>query len=243
MSALTSPGPQRHRPTVPLLVDAVRDVRRPAAGDGARLDPRQLARDERADLADLLAGLPPERWDAPTLCEQWSVRDVVAHVVSYEGLGVGDLARRFVEGRFSLDRINGAGVARLRDRPPEQLLALLRQHLWPTGLTAGFGGRIALVDGIIHAQDVRRALDLPRTVPPERLRVALPFALLAPPIGAAWRARGLRLRATDLAWVAGSGPEVRGPAEALLMAVAGRRGVTAELAGSGRTVLAARIGD
>lgn len=228
---------------MPLLVDALRDVGRPASGDNPRLDPMQLARDERADLADLLAELPSEHWDAPTLCDRWAVRDVVAHVISYEGLGVSDLARRLVEGRFTLARTNGAGVARLRDASPEQLLALLRQQLRPTGLTAGFGGRIALVDGIIHAQDIRRALDLPRAVPAERLRVALPFAVLAPPIGAAWRARGLRLRATDLDWAAGSGREVRGPAEALLMAVAGRRGATAELAGPGRPVLAARTGD
>ncbi|MDP9435616.1 MAG: DinB family protein, partial [Actinomycetota bacterium] len=38
-------------------------------------------------------------------------------------------------------------------------------------------------------------------------------------------------------------PEVRGPAEPLLMAISGRRGITAELSGPGRDVLAARLGD
>ena len=46
-----------------------------------------LARDERADLADFLATLTPEQWDAPTLCTLWRVRDVVAHMFSYEDLG------------------------------------------------------------------------------------------------------------------------------------------------------------
>jgi hypothetical protein len=48
-----------------------------------------LARQERRDLADLLATLTPERWDAPSLRTQWRVRDVVAHVFSYDILSTG----------------------------------------------------------------------------------------------------------------------------------------------------------
>jgi hypothetical protein len=48
--------------------------------------------------------------------------------------------------------------------------------------------------------------------------------------------------ATDLDWTSGRGPKVRGTAEALLMAVAGRRGIAAELSGPGRDRLARRLG-
>ncbi len=37
-----------------------------------------MAHDERADLADLLETLSPEQWEHPSLCEGWTVRDVVA---------------------------------------------------------------------------------------------------------------------------------------------------------------------
>lgn len=58
----------------------------------------------------------------------------------------------------------------------------------------------------------------------------------------AWRiTRGLRLVATDLEWSHGKGPVVNGPAESLLMAVAGRRSVLSELGGPGQPTLAARI--
>ena len=201
---------------------------------------RDLARAERADLAAFLAALPPDQWDAPTLCEDWSVREVVAHVVSYEHLGPARLAARFARGRLSFDRANAAGLAELPERSPDRLLGLLRAAADPRGLTARFGGRIALVDGMIHHQDIRRALGAPRDIPPERLRAALPFARWAPPIGAWWRARGLRLVATDLSWSAGRGPEVRGPAETLLLAIAGRSSVAAELTGPGVPVLVAR---
>jgi uncharacterized protein (TIGR03083 family) len=201
-----------------------------------------LARAERADLLAFLTGLTPQQWDAPTLCEGWRVRDVVAHMISYEGLPGRELVRRFARGRFRLAGVNAVGVAEMRDARPDALLARLAQHLEPNGLTTGFGGRVALLDAVIHQQDIRRPLGIPRTIPAERLVPALSFARFAPPIGAFWRARGLRLVATDLGWSDGRGPEVQGPGEALLMAIAGRRGVVEELTGPGRATLASRIG-
>ena len=201
-----------------------------------------LARAERADLLEFLTGLTAQQWDAPTLCAGWRVRDVVAHMISYEGLPGLELVRRFAKGRFRLAGINAVGVGEMRDARPDELLALLEQRLEPNGLTTGFGGRVALLDALIHQQDIRRPLGIPRTVPAERLVPALSFARFAPPIGAFWRARGLRLVATDLGWSAGRGPEVTGPGEALLLAIAGRRGVVEELTGPGQATLAARIG-
>ena len=119
---------------------------------------------------------------------------------------------------------------------------MLRAHLEPRGLLAALGGRPALTEGVIHHQDVRRALGQPRAVPQERLLVALRWALLGPDIGGLWRIRGVRVTAIDLGFSAGIGPEVRGAAEALLMSIAGRRGVAAELSGPGRRKLAASIG-
>ena len=43
-------------------------------------------------------------------------------------------------------------------------------------------------------------------------------------------------------WAAGLGPEVRGPGEAVLMAIAGRRGVAHELSGPGAERLVKRLG-
>jgi uncharacterized protein (TIGR03083 family) len=201
-----------------------------------------LASAERADLAAFLDTLTPEEWDAPTLCTRWRVRDVVAHVISYDHLDRRGLAARFAKGRFHPDRVNEVGVTELRDRSPAELLALLRERLEPRGLTAGFGGRIALADGLIHHQDIRRPLGRTRRIPAERMRETLGFARAAPPIRGFWRARGLRLVATDVDWAAGKGPEVRGPAEPLLLAIAGRRGVVQELSGAGQPTLARRIG-
>ncbi len=206
-------------------------------------DPKQLARAERADLAELLDGLSAEQWNAPTLCSRWRVRDVVAHVISYDDLGVRGLAGRFAAGRFVPDQVNEVGVRRYASLTPDELLVELRAHLEPAGLTAAFGGRIGLVDGLIHHQDIRRALGLPRDVPAERLAAALPFARIAPPIRAFSRARGLRLVATDVGWDDGRGPVLEGPAEPLLMAIAGRGDAVDELSGPGKATLVKRLAD
>ena len=96
---------------------------------------------------------------------------------------------------------------------------------------------------MIHQQDIHRPLGIPRVIPADRLAPALDFARTAPAIGAFWRIRGLRLLATDLDWAAGHGPEVHGAGEALLLAIAGRRGITDELNGPGRHTIARRIGN
>ncbi len=204
------------------------------------VDATGLARAERADLAALLATLTPAQWDTSSLCTRWRVRDVVAHLFSYEDLGVAGLIGRFLRGGLRPDRVNAIGVAAYAHHSTDDLLALVNDHLQPRGLTAGFGGRIALVDGLIHHQDIRRPLGLPRDIPADRMLHALPFACTAPTIGAAKRIRGLTLTATDLDWTTGHGPAVEGPAEALLMTIAGRRGTVHELSGPGQATLATR---
>lgn len=96
-----------------------------------------MARAERADLADFLATLAPRDWEAPSLCARWSVKDVVAHVISYEELGALGLVKRFAKGLVV--RANQVGVDEFSHLTPQQLLEFLRNHLEPRGLTAGFG--------------------------------------------------------------------------------------------------------
>jgi uncharacterized protein (TIGR03083 family) len=207
----------------------------------------QLAAAERRELADYLETLNPEQWQAPSLCAEWTVHDVAAHVTSYDVLSWPETARRAVKGRLTgrrgPDGSNALGVEASRRRSPEELVALLREHAEPRGVTALFGGAIALTDGVIHQQDIRRPLGDPRDIPHDRLRTALSFSLRAPVLPSRRNARGLRLVATDVGWTHGEGAEVRGPGEALLMAVAGRTVALPELSGAGVETLRDRVTD
>ncbi len=208
----------------------------------SRFSVAALVVDERRDWASFLRTLSEAQWDRPSLCAGWTVRDVVAHAVSYEEAGPLTVVARFARGGF---RLSGANAVGLRDRGQVSgavLVDELERNLRPRGITRMFGSRIALLDAVVHHQDIRRPLGLPRPIPAERLVPCLNFARVAPPIAAYPRIRGLRMIATDLDWSAGHGPSVNGPAESLLMAIAGRRTSYDDLHGPGTATLLSRIG-
>lgn len=204
-------------------------------------DLMRLAQEERADILALLQQLAPRQWATTSLCSAWTVRDVAAHIVSYDELSHLGLVGTFLRGGPSVAKVNEVALRKYADLDPAGVIDLVSRTQRPRGLTAGFGGGIALTDGTIHHQDIRRALRLPRMIPPARLTRVLDFALGAPTLPAKKNAKGLKLVATDLDWTAGDGKLVEGPAEALLMALAGRPDALADLAGHGLSTLRRRV--
>ncbi|MCG7606219.1 MULTISPECIES: maleylpyruvate isomerase family mycothiol-dependent enzyme [Mycobacterium] len=200
-----------------------------------------LARKERQEFADLLDALSPRQWQAPTLCANWTVRDVAAHTIAYLGQTRLQLTAAMLAARGQVNRINDRALRANAGSGPDELRYLMRAGADPSGAGALYGCRVALIECVIHQQDIRRPLSLPRLIPADALLACLTFARVSPVIGGARRTRGLRLVATDLDWSAGRGPEVHGPGEALLLAMTGRiHAVTSELGGPGLARLNAR---
>lgn len=206
-----------------------------------KIDRKQLAADERCDFADFLETLSTEQWSGPTLCADWNVRDVVAHVISYEDAGPLALASAFLRSGFRPARVNERRRNLYADHAPERLIEFLRSHPFPHGLTAGAGGGIGLSDCLIHHQDIRRPLGQPREIPAMRVSEALDVVLKAPVLPARRNAKGLHLQATDLDWSIGTGPTIAGPGEAILLALTGRAVALAELEGNGINTLRQRL--
>lgn len=206
-----------------------------------RPDLMTYAEEERTELLALLRSLTTPQWETQSLCTRWRVRDVALHVVSYEELSRPQLVGVFLRGGLRVSSVNAVALNRYADLEPNSIIDLLEDNLRPRGLTSGFGGGIALTDGTIHHQDIRRALGLPRTIPASRLAAVLDFAISAPTLPAKRNIKGLKLVATDVDWSTGQGPEVTGPGEALLMAAAGRPAALHELDGPGLPQLTSRI--
>jgi uncharacterized protein (TIGR03083 family) len=210
---------------------------------GSSVDHRRLHDDEDADLAAYLRTLEPADWERPSLCEGWRVRDVVGHILYGNELKLWTLPWKLARHGFSSDRSGKAGsIDRAQGRSPEDLVAdFERRDAW-AGTCRVFPPRLVLLDRLTHHQDIRRALGHPRTVPEDRLRACLDATPgLGSVFGAKRRVKGLRLEATDLDWSHGEGPLVRGPGEALLMAMLGRGQAVADLEGPGLTTFAARM--
>jgi uncharacterized protein (TIGR03083 family) len=98
-----------------------------------------------------------------------------------------------------------------------------------------------LADTIIHGQDIRRPLGITRDFGEDTLRRVADLLIDSNfNCQSKKRAAGLRLEATDIAWSSGSGAVLRGPLEALIMAMAGRKAALADLRGDGVATLAGR---
>jgi len=191
---------------------------------------------ERGEQADLLATLRPEQWDAPTLCDGWRVREVVAHTTTPFRTSLGRSLLELVKARGDVNRM--ADRCARRDAlmlPPEKLLASLRDNVAHPWTPPGGGVHGALAHEVIHGLDITVGLGLDRLVPPER--VAMVLTGMRPKNIAFFGAdlAGVELRATDLDWSHGTGTPLRGPAQDLLLVLCGRRLPPGRLTGEAAT--------
>src|SRR5688500_13041880 len=136
-------------------------------------DIRAAVAAERRDQAELLSDLIAEQWHAPSLCEGWTVKHVVAHTT----LPVRASATRVVlEMLTSAGRFNRPSdrVARKDARlPVSDLLNALKNNIDHPWTPPGGGPAGALSHDVIHGLDITVALGLDRRVPLDRLRIVL----------------------------------------------------------------------
>jgi uncharacterized protein (TIGR03083 family) len=201
---------------------------------------------ERSELADLTDALTPEQWDAPSLCTAWKVRDVVAHVTEGATLTTPKALATVARYGFRINKMLNDEAIKDGAAPTGQLRSDWRATIGMRRTPPGVKAPGALADEVIHHQDIRRALGIPRQIPSDRLRVVLDetAGTSASFLPARRRIKGLHLVATDSDWTGGDadGAEVTGPGEALLMAMAGRTAALDDLSGPGVDALRARMG-
>ncbi|MGY1802375.1 maleylpyruvate isomerase family mycothiol-dependent enzyme [Blastococcus sp. SYSU D00922] len=190
----------------------------------------------RRELADLLDGATEADRDRPSLCGEWRVRDVAAHVaLTPQSPGVLRIVGMGIRARGDFDALNRDLAVQHADRPGADLVAELRRLAASRSKPAITTLDNLLFDTLVHVQDV--AVPLGRTVvmPPAAAREGAERVWrMGWPFWARRRLRGLRLSATDVDWAAGEGAEVRGPVRALLLLLTGRTGAALpELTGPG----------
>jgi uncharacterized protein (TIGR03083 family) len=173
-------------------------------------------------LAALLAAAPADTWDAPSLCEKWLVRHVIAHVT---------MPARLTPERFGAEMAAAGGdftvlsdtvAARDASLPLAELLDQLRSpglHAWqpPGGGAAG-----ALSHAVIHSLDVTIALDRPAAAPREAVMAVLDQLTAADGTWFGIDLTDVRLEATDTAWSWGRGRLVRADSGSLVALLSGR---------------------
>lgn len=203
-----------------------------------------LATRNRLLAADMFAGLDEAQWATPSLCAGWTVREVCAHLVPPAGgFRLLSLVRDVVRFRGDLARMVDVTTRQRAVAPTEELVADLRDRAGEQLTVPVVGVHGPMVDTAIHLRDAARPLGLDVSPPPEDWRPVLDFLLTGPAergfVGVG-RTAGLRLEATDTDWSHGAGETVRGAAEAVALAVAGRTVAYDDLDGPGVEVLRGR---
>ena len=189
---------------------------------------------ERAALIEDLEHLGDAQWEQPSLCDGWTVHDVVAHMVDTARTTRLSFVVDMVRTRFDFDRQNALGLERGRGATPRQTLELLREV---ASLTSTPPAPLVtrLVEEVLHGEDIRRPLGQTRSYPREAVVRCLRYlARTAATFGGAKeRIAGIRLTATDVDVSIGDGLEISGTALAMLLAISGRRVALDELDGPG----------
>jgi uncharacterized protein (TIGR03083 family) len=203
-------------------------------------DVRVAIDDHRTRTADLLEMLRDEEWQQNSLCDGWTVRDVAAHLTLQQI----DVRQAITMLPFVLRHPGGmnavihysakAKAATPTDRLVREIRAMIGSRKHNIGLTP----REPLIDILVHGQDIAIPLGRTLRISPEAAAEAATYVLS---YGKGWKSRvfqqsrfsGSHLRATDVDWSTGTGPEIRAPMATLLLILAGRDIGLGQLSGDG----------
>jgi uncharacterized protein (TIGR03083 family) len=203
--------------------------------------PWPLIHAERKALAGDLQQLPETQWATQSLCADWTVRDTLAHMTATAKMTPPRFFGKFIASGFRFNALSAKDVAAEQGTSGADALArftaMLDATTHPPGPVEAMVGEV-----VVHGEDIRRPLGIRHRYSDEALTRTVDFYrgsnLL---IGAKRRADGLRLRADDINWTAGNGPEVMGPLVSIILAITGRRVGLDDLSGEGLATLRGRV--
>jgi uncharacterized protein (TIGR03083 family) len=173
-------------------------------------------------LADLLAAAPVETWDAPSLCDKWLVRHVIAHVTMPARLTPEQFGAEMAAARGDFNLLSDTVAARDASLPVADLLDQLRSSVLHAWKPPGGGAAGALSHAVIHSLDVTIALDRPAVAPEEATTTVLDQLTASNGSWFGIDLTGVRLEAADTDWGWGSGQLVRADSGSLVALLSGR---------------------
>ncbi|WP_282006908.1 maleylpyruvate isomerase family mycothiol-dependent enzyme [Propioniciclava sinopodophylli] len=202
-----------------------------------------LVDDQRRRTIALLESLSPADWDAPSLCTDWTVKDLVGHLAwqraASSASSLPGTIAAMLRARGSMDAaISDLATRWAAGRSADALVAEVRQLPGHHRIVIGTTVANHLIDAIVHHHDIALALGRGLDADPAAAAVAadstwsLPKGFTLP---VTRRLVAFRWRATDTNWDLGEGPLVEGPMVAIECALMGRAAAGAHLSGPGLT--------
>lgn len=107
-----------------------------------------------------LESVRPEDWGLQSLCSEWRVRDVVAHVALIPTVSLRRMFPILLRCGFHVDRAISRDARTTGVRPPAELLEMFRGSIPRRETPPGAKPINVLTDTTVHGQDIRRPLGL-----------------------------------------------------------------------------------
>ncbi|MEO5709820.1 MAG: maleylpyruvate isomerase family mycothiol-dependent enzyme [Nocardioidaceae bacterium] len=205
-----------------------------------------LIRSERLALADFLETLTAAQWDTPSLCDEWTVQQVAAHLSFQPVQPVLASGVSALRSGFRVNRMIAQDAVRWGRRGPDAIVAQLRETAERGAKPTGMPDVTALVDAVVHPLDVRHPLGAHRSLARSVFEPVAAFFTgarwpITLPLGGSARRRlsGVRLVTDD--WSFGEGSDVLASPEVAVLVLAGRVVPRGDLDGPGADVLHSRL--
>jgi uncharacterized protein (TIGR03083 family) len=177
--------------------------------------------EQRADLAGFLDTLTPEQWETPSLCPDWTVRQVAAHI-THSTTNWGRLSLELMRSGFRFNALTSR-MGREDVRPPEEITAAMRAMIGGRRRPPGTAVADPLMDVMVHGQDIAVPLGIERAMPiPPAVIVAQRLWKMGFPFNVRKRFSNVAFSATDADFEVGDGEVVRGPIQDIVMVLSGR---------------------
>jgi len=142
----------------------------------------QLGRASAA-VAGLISNIRPDQWSAPTPCTDWTVRQVVNHLIGMNRVFTALLAGQLPPPRPSADHVEADPAGAYRDSAAALQAAfgrpgvLERTYHGPLGTATGAERlQIRLYDLLAHGWDLAQATEQPADLPDDVAEQSLAFA-------------------------------------------------------------------
>lgn len=172
-------------------------------------------------LAELLSA-DPEAWDAPSLCEDWQVRHVVAHVTMPVRLTPEQFGAEMAAAGGDFTVLSNNVAEQGASLPHVELLGQLQSESLHAWQPPGGGASGALSHAVIHSLDATIALDRPPVAPDEAVSAVLDMLAASEGSWFGLDVTGTRFEASDSDWSHGEGEPVRADSGSLVALLAGR---------------------
>ncbi len=209
---------------------------------GDDMDTWTRIKNGREAFADYLTTLSEDDWKMQSLCDDWTVKDVAAHMLVIPTIPKAKVFGAFLRSGFNLDKMNAQFVARLTESmSTNDIVTALRASAASQTMPPGLKLPGVFTELSIHAADISEAVGTTFDLPVDDYVAGLVHLKDVQPVfGCKQRIAGLKLEATDAEWSTGTGPLVSGSAKDLVLAMTARPSAFARLTGDGVATMQSR---